>query len=99
VSAIAYPEHNPRRNEQVDTISQTERWIYDNKDYDGEKFNRSDLQITSGTTLRGKWVTEEMKVLPGGFCAQRRLFVMKKDLLRSNSVQSGRNWDKIRVPL
>lgn len=35
---------------------------------------------------------------PGGFCGQRRMFVMKNDLERANTDGSGKNWQKVPVP-
>lgn len=35
---------------------------------------------------------------PGGFCGQRRLFVMKGDIELANVQHTGKNWEAIKVP-
>ena len=34
----------------------------------------------------------------GGFCGQRRMFVMKDDLEKANSNGWGKNWEVVKVP-
>ena len=46
--------------------------------------------------LRGGWEMVEAIAQPGGFCGQRRLFLMKKDLKKANG--EDKNWEKGSFP-
>ena len=46
----------------------------------------------------GHWATIERPAPVGGFCGQRKMFVMKNNLKEANSDGSGKNWDKITIP-
>lgn len=95
VSAVGYPEYNPRRTEQPGQISSQERWVYTTLGANGEKF-RDQNSTEPVKSVRGRWKVTEEVALPGGFCGQRRLFIMKPDLQEANGInnQNKRNWEK-----
>lgn len=41
---------------------------------------------------------EYRQAAPGGFCGQRRMFVIKEDIESANRDGWGKNWEKIKVP-
>lgn len=49
---------------------------------------------------RGRWSTVRRQAGVGGFCGERTMFVMKRDLkeINENIREEGRNWDLIPVP-
>lgn len=93
VSKVGWPEFNPRRTEVVGTGSAQLRWVYDEEGLNGEKMRDLDTWVEK-KELRGKWEMLEETTLPGGFCGQRRLFLMKKDLKKANEEGEGKNWEK-----
>jgi hypothetical protein len=93
-------ETNPRRTE-VPGLSATQRmWEFENKKLTNEERNNTMLNLPLPESERkGSWVNKEVeKVMPGGFCGQRRLFVMQGDLEKANKDGKGENWLKISVP-
>ncbi|KAK2745240.1 hypothetical protein FQN57_003935 [Myotisia sp. PD_48] len=48
--------------------------------------------------LGGSFQLLERKASPGGFCGQRRLFVMENDIPAANKRGSGKNWQTIPLP-
>jgi len=91
VSAFGYPEYNPRRLEVPGLESSQVRWIYDEPSLNGETMRDQSRNITD--SLNGKWLTTQELAKPGGFCFQRRLFIMKPDVPGANAEQKG-NWEK-----
>lgn len=49
---------------------------------------------TSVRQFRRVW----RRASPGGFCGQRKMFVMRNDLERANTDGSGKNWKKVSMP-
>ncbi|WEW61701.1 hypothetical protein PRK78_007193 [Emydomyces testavorans] len=47
---------------------------------------------------RGSFQMLERLAAPGGFCGQRAMFVMQKDVEAANSNGSGKNWEEIEAP-
>jgi hypothetical protein len=92
VSLIGYPEHNPRRTHEPGTMVEEMVWT---------NFNESDrfdsVGIPAGAA--GHFQLTQRVAQPGGFCGQRRLFVMKTDLEEANRGSTGKNWENIQVPL
>ena len=97
VSAIGYPEYNPRRTDKPGQLTTQLRWTYTNETLNGEQFGRTNLKHIEGR-ISGRWIEKTEIAQPGGFCGQRRLFVMKPDFQEANQEQGGRNWQKIAVP-
>jgi Cryptococcal mannosyltransferase 1 len=93
VSKIGFPEFNPRRTEIAGKPSAQLRWVYDDDELNGEKI-RDFGTIVPSERLKGNWKMTEQIATPGGFCGQRRLFLMQKDLENANEAQTGRNWVK-----
>jgi hypothetical protein len=95
VSAVGYPEHNPRRTELPRQISRQERWVYHNASANGEMFRDQSIAFAPENVV-GEWKVTEEVALPGGFCGQKRLFIMRPDIQEANSIvhQNGRNWEK-----
>jgi hypothetical protein len=98
VSAIGYPEFNPRRTKEAGDKITIEQWTYDDENYNGERYNRTAIAVANGIKLPGKWLKKDKTLSPGEFCGQRRLFVMKTDLQEANSGHAGPNWEKVRAP-
>ncbi|KAF2663380.1 hypothetical protein BT63DRAFT_465923 [Microthyrium microscopicum] len=86
VSAIGYPEYNARRTERPGHPSTQRRWLYTDASLNGEELGRASLEHA-----------EKIIAQPGGFCGQKRLFVMKPNLEETNK-QGSRNWEQIAVP-
>jgi hypothetical protein len=101
VSWIGYPEYNPRRTEIAGETSTQIRWIYDDPSMNGEALRDQGVEFAP-ENLHGEWRDVREMAKPGGFCGQRRLFVMKPDLHEANegivNVSNGRNWEKGRLP-
>jgi hypothetical protein len=93
VSAIGYPEYNPRRLDVAGEISSQKRWVYGENSLNGEAMRNQSVDILS-KDLSGSWQMTEEIAKPGGFCGQRRLFVMKPDLKTANKKGRGKNWEK-----
>lgn len=83
LSAIAYPDYNPRRLHEP-----------------GELVDQIVWQPASSTDPEsvGQFAVVRRQASPGGFCGQRRLFVMKHDLETANTDNTGTNWKKIPLP-
>jgi hypothetical protein len=93
VSKVAYPEFNPRRMEVPGQPSTQLRWVYDDDSLNGEMMRNLSMRVEKDK-LRGRWEMVEEIAEPGGFCGQRRLFLMKKDLEKANGNSRGKNWEK-----
>lgn len=83
VTAIFGPEYNPRRLHKSGDVVRDSVWT--------PKSNEED-EVAG----HFKYITRSAD--PGGFCGQRRMFVMKRNLEAANSDGSGKNWEKIPVP-
>lgn len=80
-SIITYQEHSPRRVHIPGQRVLQEVW----------------KNADDGRTPGGSFEMIETKARPGGFCGQRRMFVMKKDIMEANQ-KGEKNWEKIPVP-
>jgi hypothetical protein len=94
------PEYNPRRTEMTGLSAVRRVWSFDDQAIQGYEGNNSALVVPVSEEERGgRWVNTKVdKALPGGFCGQRRLFVMLRDLEKANRGNEGTNWEKIDVP-
>ncbi|ORX93222.1 cryptococcal mannosyltransferase 1-domain-containing protein [Clohesyomyces aquaticus] len=54
--------------------------------------------IPEGDSGAGHWEDMERNADAGGWCGQRRMFVMKKDLAKANGDGWGKNWEKVKIP-
>lgn len=83
LSKMVYPEFNPRRLHEP-----------------GELVDEMIWQPASPTVPEsgGQFNVVHRQASPGGFCGQRRLFVMKHDLETANTDSTGINWEKITLP-
>ena len=101
VSKIGYPEFNPRQLEREGEMSTRTLWVYDDDRFNGERL-RNLTKVERKGDLEGKWKDVEELAKPGGFCGQRRLFVMKSELEEANvdsgRLGTGRNWEKGMFP-
>lgn len=93
VSKVAYPEFNPRRVEIPGRPSTQLRWVYNDDSFNGEMVRNLSMRVEKDR-LEGRWKMVEEIAEPGGFCGQRRLFLMKKDLKEANGNYRGKNWEK-----
>lgn len=82
VSKIGYPEYNPRRLDRPGQLVKHNVWN-----------NRE----AAGPGMGGSFQTVERAAAPGGFCGQRRMFLMKRDLASANR-RGEKNWEKVFVP-
>jgi hypothetical protein len=89
VSWIGYPEYNPRRThgpgDMVDEL------VWDRRPAD-----RSQAPFIPPE--QGRFSVVHRQAPAGGFCGQRRMFVMKEDVEKANREGKGKNWDKVRIP-
>lgn len=82
LSWMAYPEYNPRRLHEP-----------------GDLVNQSIWEAGNGTaSTPSGFATVERVAQPGGFCGQRRLFVMLDDIESANAAHAGKNWRSIPLP-
>ena len=81
VSKIAYPEPNPRQNHIPG------QWVY-------QEVWRS---VQGGGIPGASFEMVGSEASAGGFCGQRRMYVMKKDFVESNQGRKN-NWAEISVP-
>nr|KMM71867.1 hypothetical protein CPAG_08168 [Coccidioides posadasii RMSCC 3488] len=81
VSKIGYPEYNPRRLHKPGQLVKQRSWV-----------NNVD-----GPGTGGSFQMVESKATPGGFCGQRRMFLMKRDFESANR-RGEKNWESIPVP-
>jgi len=84
VSRIGYPEYNPRREEHVGEEVKRKMWVYD---------EGSEMKGTGSGAFR----MVKAIAAPGGFCGQRRLFVML-DMKSGTNKNGKKNWEKLPVP-
>ena len=84
VSRIGYPEYNARREELVGEEVERKVWVYD------------DEAKEAGTGV-GAFRTVKSIATPGGFCGQKRLFVML-DIRNGTNKDGKKNWEKLPVP-
>jgi hypothetical protein len=81
VSTIGYPEYNPRRLHNP-----------------GQRVTQKVWKSGDSTSpFGGYYELVEREAAPGGFCGQRRMFVMKQNLTEANR-KAEKNWEKIPVP-
>lgn len=82
VSKIGYPEYNPRRLDAPGQLVTQKVW---------------NTRDAAGSDQGGSFEMVERVATPGGFCGQRRMFLMKRDLGAANR-RGEKNWEKIPVP-
>jgi Cryptococcal mannosyltransferase 1 len=91
------PEENPRRADVAGREAEHRKWLYAARpDLDGERARA--VGFVEGAVGRGEWRDVSEEAVPGGFCGQRRLFVLAKDLVGANSDGRDKNWIKMPVP-
>ncbi|MCJ1249326.1 hypothetical protein MMC30_006549 [Trapelia coarctata] len=83
VSRIGYPEYNPRREERVGEEVERKTWVY----------NEGPGTVGVG----GSFHMVKTVATPGGFCGQRRVFVML-DMKDGTNKDGKKNWEKLPVP-
>jgi len=89
VSWIGYPEYNPRRTHNPgDTVDEL---VWDHSLMDRTTSSSHPLE-------QGRLSMVHRQAAPGGFCGQRRMFIMKQEVEKANEEGGGRNWDKIMIP-
>ena len=101
VSKIGYPEHNPRRLHEPGQMVEEVVWSAPQQRH-GSKVE-GHLPSDAVTTpfeeaSQPGFALLYRKAEPGGFCGQRRMFVMKEDIESANTDGGGKNWEKIKVP-
>lgn len=95
ISIVGYPEYNPRRLEREGQVSRQWRWDFDRDEYNGERMRSTKPgEIVGPGAVDGQWKYTEEHATPGGFCGQRRLFVMVRNISAANRGATGRNWEK-----
>lgn len=62
------------------------------------KPNPHHRNVDFSKSLHGRFQVVHRPAPVGGFCGQRRLFVMKNNIEAANRQHSGKNWEKIHVP-
>jgi hypothetical protein len=87
------PEFNPRRSEIVGRPNVQRQWVYDRADLNGETMRNLPANALAKEDLTGSWESVKGIAAPGGFCGQRRLFVMKTNLQKANMGSTGKNWE------
>jgi Cryptococcal mannosyltransferase 1 len=91
------PEENPRRDDVPGREELHREWRYTwSLTLNGER--RREAGLVEGGVGTGEWRNVWRKAAPGGFCGQRRLFVLLEDLVGANSEGKDKNWVKIPVP-
>jgi Cryptococcal mannosyltransferase 1 len=97
-------EHNPRRQHIPGTRVTKRAWLFERDDLNGEKMGRTpeQLQRLSKEDLKGGWTNVEGVAEIGGFCGQKRLFVLLPDFEKENQKVAGKsggeNWMRITEP-
>lgn len=85
-SRIFYPEYNPRREDRAgETVPRTV-WQYDPPSPGGRV-----------NSTHGAFRETQVQATPGGFCGQKRLFVIL-DIHNGTNKGGRKNWEKIAVP-
>jgi hypothetical protein len=97
-------EYNPRRTHAPGTPVNRRVWQFERTDLNGQRMGRQpkELEGLGKAELKGKWVNLEDIAEPGGFCGQKRLFVLPADFERENAKvageSGGENWRRILEP-
>jgi hypothetical protein len=92
------PEANPRRADVPGREALHRKWAYAARpELDGERERA--VGFVEGGVGKGEWRDVWETAAPGGFCGQRRLFVLLKDLAAANTAGTDKNWIKMPVPL
>jgi hypothetical protein len=94
VSNIVYPEHNPRRLHEAGQMVEEVVWSARQKRHNSKVSGHLPLEEGSQPSFASVY----RQAAPGGFCGQRRMFVMKEDLQSANTDGGGKNWEGIKVP-
>ncbi|KAI2375544.1 hypothetical protein LOY91_002172 [Ophidiomyces ophidiicola] len=91
VSRIGYPEYNPRRRDEPGQLVQHRVWTT------GAAGGGGVVHAGRGGRSSGSFHTVERRAGLGGFCGQRRMFLMKSDVQAANR-RGEKNWEKVPVP-
>ncbi|KAI1935130.1 hypothetical protein LOZ66_005436 [Ophidiomyces ophidiicola] len=91
VSRIGYPEYNPRRRDEPGQLVQHRVWTT------GAAGGGGIVRAGRGGRSSGSFHTVERRAGLGGFCGQRRMFLMKPDVEAANR-RGEKNWEKVSVP-
>jgi hypothetical protein len=101
---VAY-DFNPRLNQIVGQPTTVWKWVYDIPALNGERVRNTAEDRALGLSFplskeqtTGGWKLVEEIAEPGGYCGQERIFVMLNDLQKANRGDTGKNWEKIRIP-
>ena len=89
VSWIGYPEYNPRRTHEPGAVLEEVAW---------EVPRANGAEDPDNTRRKAHFSHVQRVARPGGFCGQRRMFVMKQDVEKANTAGAGKNWEKVPVP-
>jgi hypothetical protein len=91
------PEDNPRRADVAGAMVTHRKWTHAGRpELDGERPRA--VGFVEGPLGEGRWRDTAEYASAGGFCGQRRLFVLAKDLVGANSDGKNKNWLKMPVP-
>lgn len=82
---IRLPVYNPRRTNTLGASVIDTVWT-------------SPAVAGEGKSHGGSFSSVSRLAEPGGWCGQRKMFVMKTDLGKANWKGYGKNWEKIRIP-
>jgi Cryptococcal mannosyltransferase 1 len=100
VSLVGYPEHNPRRLHEPGQLVNEVVWSLDPRPAQDVNLSQPlghTIPSSDATSIEHFSIVQR-RATAGGFCGQRRMFVMKKDLQEANTEDGGRNWEKVKVP-
>jgi hypothetical protein len=101
VSKIGYPEPNPGRLHEAGEMVEEVVWSAPQQRLDSKVSSHlaSDVvTIPYEEECQPGFALVYRQAVPGGFCGQRRMFVMKEEIESANREGGGKNWEKIRVP-
>jgi hypothetical protein len=101
VSKIGYPEHNPRRLHEAGEMVDDVVWLTAQQLHDSKVSHHPSSKMVATPfeeASQAAFSFVHRQAAPGGFCGQRRMFVMKEDLESANTDGTGKNWENIRVP-
>jgi hypothetical protein len=94
VSKIGYPEHNPRRLHEPGEMVEEVVWSTTQQRHDSRASGHlpSNVVATPLEEASQPWFALlHRQAAPGGFCGQRRMFVMKEDIENANTDGGGKN--------
>lgn len=96
---------NPRREDVAGSVVNHRVWRFDREGLNGEIRGRRQSyvdELKKEGDLSRKWVDIEKVANPGGFCGQKKLFVLVPDFETRNQQVSGeaggKNWLEIKPP-